>query len=144
MQSTVRNSYSYSVFQVSPTRSIQTQSTLSWHSGRGGASKHPNNYSGSHMTSRWLSLRASRSVHCKDKKQLLLWAKCRWHVFIFPFYLLMEPFFFTNWFLFYLIYDSGLSVYATDGMWRLVLSVNVCCCLLQPPHFSSVDDSQRG
>ncbi len=62
MQSTVKNSYSYSVFQVSPTQSVQTQSTLSWHSGRGGASKHPNNYSGSHMISRWFSLQANRCV----------------------------------------------------------------------------------
>lgn len=64
MQSTVRNSYSYSVFQVSPT---QTRNTLSWHSGRGGASKHPNNYSGGHMTSRWLSLQANRSALRVDK-----------------------------------------------------------------------------
>lgn len=62
MQSTDKNSYSYSVFQVSPTQSIQTQSTLSWHSGRGGASKHPNNYSGSHTISYWLSLQANRSA----------------------------------------------------------------------------------
>lgn len=66
MQSTVGDSYSYSVFQVSPTRSVQAQSTLSWHSGRGGASKHPNNYSGSHMTSRWFILEGNRSADKND------------------------------------------------------------------------------
>lgn len=67
MQSTVKHSYSFSVFQVSPTQSIQAQRTLSRHSDCGGASKHPNNYSGSHMISRWLSSQANRGALHVDK-----------------------------------------------------------------------------
>lgn len=50
--------------------------------GRRGASKHPNNYTCSHMTSGWFSLQATNSA---DKKIISLRVKTIQHIFIFPF-----------------------------------------------------------
>lgn len=109
MQSTAKNSYSYSAFQVSPTQSVQTQSTLSRHSGRGGASKHPNNYSGSHMISRWFNLQANRSVLQADKAALPR-GKMHTTCFRLLFYLPMESYFSSTngLFFYYFIYYFSL------------------------------------
>lgn len=82
-QSRVENSYSFSVFQVSPTQSIQTQGTLSCCSGRGGASKNPNNCSGSQC------LKLLHVFRVK-KTRVVLGAKCKLHFILL--FLPVEPF----------------------------------------------------
>lgn len=91
MRSTVKYSYSFRVCQVSPTQSIRAQRTLSRHSDRGSASKHPNNYSGSHMISRWFSLQAHHCVAHADKRNPPLGKMCTAY-FALAFHLPVEAF----------------------------------------------------
>lgn len=95
--------------------------------GRRAASKHPNNYTCSHMTSGWFSLQAAGSVD-KKKKQLSLGAKCTWHIFIFPFIYRWNRSCQLTLFYFIILFDyPRLSIYITErcdcgGLFCLQLS----------------------
>ena len=94
------------ISSVTYSENSDSERTPLWHSGRGGASKHPNNYTGSRVTSGWLSfLRRAALCSVRIKTTVPQGETHIRRVFISPFICQWKLFCQMTFILFYLVYS---------------------------------------